>query len=161
MFEPVSHPILNSVNPKEVAKFLKERQPYEDEIAEKQKEVPTMTVASFNVSVDRTLLDTMFFVGKFDGIAPDATVVDDLSSDNIRQFIKGFVTHDANVEVNPTLIQQALTEVRVDMEIPEPEARMLQFITDVFSCLEGIGYGDFKVNNPEKTTKLIQSLVYP
>ena len=59
LFAPVQHPVLRSVDPKRVSEFLRERERYVDEVEEKRKQVPTMSVASYKVSVDRSLLKTM------------------------------------------------------------------------------------------------------
>ena len=124
IFQLVSRPVLWSVDPQKVAKFLKERQSYEDEVKEKQKKVPSMTVASYKVSIDCILLKSMHFVGKFDEIAPSKGD-NDLTSEDIEKFIRQIFATRTGVQVNPTVIQEALRSVRVPMSITEPEARML------------------------------------
>lgn len=108
ILQPVSYPVLRSVEPQKVAQFLKERLRYEDEVAEKKKEVPSMTIASYKVSIDRTLLDNMHFMGRFDKIVPNKTATD-LTSEDIETFIKQIVAHHDGVDVNPTVIQEACT----------------------------------------------------
>lgn len=73
--QPVSHPVLRSVDPQKVAQFLKERQRYEDEVAEKLKDVPSMMAASYKVSIDRAFLESLQFIGFFENIAPNKTTI--------------------------------------------------------------------------------------
>ena len=73
LFQPISHPILYSVDPIKVAKFIRDRERYEIEVNENAKEVDGLTVSSYRASVDPGLLRRMHFLGKFKKIAPNVT----------------------------------------------------------------------------------------
>lgn len=47
------------------------------------------------------------------------------------------------------------------MHILDPEARILEYVDDIFGHLDGIGYYTFRDHNPGKTLKLIQEMIYP
>lgn len=158
VFETLGHPVLRSVDPKKIAKFLRERKRYEIEVQEKAKEVPSMKAASYDVPTDQALLENMFFCA-FDEIAPDKDF-DNLTSGDIEKFIKGIVKHDKDEEM-PTVIEAAVKGLRMPMDIEDSTARMLEFINDAFKRLEGVGYSDFKDTNPKKTIKLMHEKVYP
>ena len=68
IFTPITNPVLTSIDPEKISKIFEERKRYEDAVTEKEKEVPAMTLASYNVSIDRTFLENMFFIGEFDTI---------------------------------------------------------------------------------------------
>lgn len=160
VFETLSHPVLKSVDPKKVSAFLRERKRYELEVGERQKEVPTMTVASFRVSVDRMLLENMHSVGALDDIAPEKTF-EDLSEDDIEMYVKSIVTHDKNEDIDPSVIERAVATVKVKMSIEDPTARMLEFTNDFFNRLDEVGYSSFRTSNPKKTIQLMQERLHP
>lgn len=61
VFAPVSHPILESIDPMEISKFLKARRLYVGKVKEKKKKEPAMTnSASFKLSIDMKLLKIYF-----------------------------------------------------------------------------------------------------
>lgn len=160
LFEPIAHPVLRSFDPARVSKFLKEYARYRAEVQERQKEVPSMSVASFKVCIERSRLDHMHFIGKFDDIAP-GKAVDELTSDHIETFIRSIVTHEEGKEINPRVLEKALKGIQMPMEIADPGARVMEFVSDFFERLDAVGYGDFKVKNPKKTVKLLQERLYP
>lgn len=102
----------------------------------------------------------MHFIGRFESIASGVSV-EGLTSEHIEKFIRSIVTHEKDKEINPALIEKAIKDIRMPMRMADPEARILEFVTDFFSRLEGVGYGDFKDENQEKTIKLLQERLYP
>lgn len=160
MFATINHPVLSSIDPKDISKFLKDREKYEDEIEEKRNESPSIQAASYKVSIDRTLLNNMHFLGKFKDIAPGVTVKD-LSSNRVEALLRGMVSRSRTDDVDPGTIHASLNGLKMKMTIRSAEARILDFLNNCFSRLEGVGYGDFKKNNPRKTIKLIQEKLYP
>ncbi len=140
--------MLRSMDPVKVAAFLKERELYEIEVGEKRKEIPTLTVAPYTVSVDRTLLKNMCFLRRFENIAPGLTY-DKLTSNHIRTFIENIVKKDVT-NFDHNIVEKALSGLRMTMHIFDPEARVLHFVNDFFERLDGIGYGTFKEKNPKK-----------
>ncbi len=79
--------MLRSVDPVQVAKFLKERERYELEIMSKQADVPNLKRLLYTAIVDRTLLKSLFFMGKFDHIAQEAKSVSNLTDDHIKLYV--------------------------------------------------------------------------
>lgn len=159
-FAPVQNPILRSVDPLKVSKFFREWERYGEEVMEKRKEVPSMSLASFKVSVDRGLLKTLHGLGRLKSVAPDVAF-DDLTSDKIKIFLKTLINKGDDESVNPSVIKDALKGLQMPTHISDPEARALEFVHDLFQRLESVGYGSFKDRNPEKTIKLIQCHLYP
>lgn len=143
-----------------VTKFLRERQRYEIEVEEKRKEVPTMSLASYKVSIELSLLSTMFNLGEFDDIAPTVEDVTDLTSEHIKEFIKSLVIEETT-DFDPHVIEEALVNLKVPMRITNAEARMRQFVAEFFRRLESVGCASIQKSNPKKTIKLIQERLYP
>ena len=160
VFTPISAPILRSVDPSQVAKFLKERERYELEIESKQGEIPSLKVLPYKASVDHELLDNLVFMGKFESIVPDAEV-DDLTDDHVESFVTSIVEKDDDVMYDPATIDKALRKLRIPMHISDPEARITQYCAEFFNRLNGVGYGKFRSENPEQTIKLLMQFVYP
>lgn len=71
LFTPLTHPILTSVDPVPISKFIRERERYERQVQEKKAELQTLKAASYKVSIDADLLQTLVFLGEFEKIAPD------------------------------------------------------------------------------------------
>lgn len=100
--------MLRSIDPVNVARFLKECERYEIEIAAKQVEVPTLKVLLYTASVDRTLIKSLFYMGKFDDIAPDVATVKDLTTDHIETYVRSLISRSDTTIVDPTIIESAL-----------------------------------------------------
>ena len=133
LFKPVSHPVLKSVDPVQVSLFLKAREQYEQDVSEKQKELPTLTLAPYTSCIDRTLLKHMVLLGEFDKIAPDKTAAQ-LESANIKKFIEGLVKKPES-GYDPQCIDRALKGFRMPMHIADPSARVLHFASGFFERL--------------------------
>lgn len=73
LFTPVSAPIFRSVDPIEVARFLKERERYELEIKAKAAELPSLKAVTYTASIDRSLLKSLVYMGDLEPFAPGAT----------------------------------------------------------------------------------------
>ena len=159
VFAPLTHPVLKSVDPVAVSQFVREREWYERQVAEKKAELPTLTAASYNVSIDSELLQTMVFLGKFDDIAPDVEAAD-LTSDHVKTFIDGLVKASTS-DFDPKVVDNVLKGIRVQMSIADPEARMLHYVNDFFKRLNSVGYGAFKKENPKKTVELLCKNLFP
>lgn len=122
VFAPITHPVLKSVDPVAVSAFLKDRKRYERQVEERQGELPSLKPASFAVSIDPGLLETMVFLGEFDDIAPD-TEPGDLTSEEIEKFIQSLVK-SSRTGFDPNVIEGALRGLRVPARISDPKARM-------------------------------------
>lgn len=74
LFSTIHSPVLQSVDPVQVAAFLKERERYSLEVEAKQAQVPGVEVSPSTASIDRTLLRNLLFMGKFDLVQPELTI---------------------------------------------------------------------------------------
>ncbi len=119
-----------------------------------------MEVASLRVSVDYCLLENMHVMGRFDSIAPEVDV-EELTEDHIKAFLESITRRTEQDGYNPVVIENALKGVRMPLNIEDPEAREFEFMHNIFSRLEGVGYGDFKKENPKVMIQLIQERLYP
>ena len=161
LFTPISAPILRSVDPVEIARFIKERDRYEVEIESKQGELPNLKPLPYQASIDRSLLKNLLFMGDFEEFAPDAETVEEISNDQIKSFIESKVSFDDEEEANPQVILNALKGLRMPMHITNPKARVSQYCNEFLERLDAVGYGAFKTKNPKKTIELLASKVYP
>lgn len=159
LFAPITAPVLRSVDPQQVAKFLKERERYELEVEAKQAEVPALTLVPYTASIDRTLLKHLVFMGAFDEIQENATV-ETLSDVHIKTYIDSLVTTSED-EVDPSRIREALKGLKFPVKIASPSARIMTYCADVFERLDAVGYGDFKTNNPKHMIKLLLEGIRP
>lgn len=64
LFTPISAPILHSVDPVQVSRFLIAREMYAIEISSKQAEMPSLKELPYTASIDRSLLKSLFYMGE-------------------------------------------------------------------------------------------------
>jgi len=159
VFAPISHPVLKSIDPEKVAHFLREREKYENEITEKKKENPSLTKASYKLSVEPKLLRNMHFLGELEAVAP-GKALNSLTATDIMKWVKTLVVEEST-DFDRTVIERALKGLRVNMKIGNAKARMLEYSCDMFNRLESVGYGAFKEKNPKMTVKLLTKYLYP
>lgn len=143
LFEPISYPVLRSLELKKVSVFYGRTCATKTRLKKNAKEMLSMTVASFKVCIERSRLENMHFLGKFEDIAPE-TNVGNLTSDHIEKFTRSIVSHENDTSVDPTVIEEALKGIKVPMSNLDPQARMMEFVNDFFERLGSVGYGDFK-----------------
>lgn len=153
--------MLRTIDPVNVARFLKERERYEIEIAAKQVEVPTLKVLPYTASVDRTLLKSLFYMGKFDDIAPDIATVKDLTTDHIETYVRSLISRSDTTIVDPTIIESALCGFAMPTMILDADARITTYCADFFERLESVVCGLFPENNPKKSVQLPCSRLEP
>lgn len=65
LFTTIPAPIFNSIDPVQVAKFFKERERYELEVAYKHSEMPSLQLTLYTANIDRSLLKYLVFMGSF------------------------------------------------------------------------------------------------
>lgn len=159
LFAPKSHSVLTSIDPVKVSFFVKERERYELEIEQKKTKLPTLTVAPFTASIDRTLLKQLVFLGEFDEIALNKSA-EELSFKEIKQFVDGIV-RKLSSGFDPQCIEKALKGLQMPMHIADPHARVLHFASCFFEQLKQIGYGEFCTENHEKRTDLLCERLLP
>eukprot|EP00171_Calliarthron_tuberculosum_P019612 IDg19612t1 len=142
VFAPISVPVLRSVDPTVVVKFLKEPLPY-------------------TASIDRTLLKSLFYMGKFDNIAEEAVTVNDLTDENVQAYINSLVRRSENGFVDHVAIETVLADFVMPMKIAGSDSRITTYCSKFFEHLESIGCGDFRDQNSKKTVRLLMSRIQP
>lgn len=110
MFTPISPPVLRSIDPVDVAVFLKERERYEIEVESKSTEIPTMKAAPYTASIDRTLLKNLIYMGKLHSISPNATI-ETISNEQLKEYIYSLVKRCSET-FDPSLIEHCLEGLR-------------------------------------------------
>lgn len=70
-----------------------------------QADVPSLRTLPYTASIDRTLLKSIFYMGKFDTVAPNATSVEDLTKMEIKTYVKFLVTRIESTPFHPILIE--------------------------------------------------------
>lgn len=99
--------MLRSVDPIQVARFLKKRERYDLEIISKQTEVPSLKVLPYIVSIDRSLLKNLSFLGQFDTIAAEAESDWDLTDSNIKTYVEAHVAGSESEGTDRNVIEGA------------------------------------------------------
>lgn len=161
VFAPIAAPVLRAVDPLKVACFLKERERYELEIEDKKAEVPSLKTLPFTASIDRTLLKSLFRMGEFDEIAPNAVTVKDLTDAHIKTYVESLVKSAGSEAPHPSVIKAALVGFSMSTKIMDPKARIKTYCADFFERLDSIGCSDFPEENPKKAVRLLASRLEP
>lgn len=160
VFEMLAYPFFRSLDPKKVAKFLRERKRFEVEVEERRKENLRMLVALYTVSFDTSLLENLHTIGALDDVLPDKQL-EVITSKDIEKYVHSLVEHKEGNTVNLQVIENALKGNKLNMSIENRDARMLEYIKYVFVRLEGAGYDYFKTVNPREKISILQKRVYP
>lgn len=120
VFSPITHPVLSSVDTVVVSTFAHDHERYERLVEQKKTELPSTTAAPYTASIDMDLLETMFFLGKIDTIAPDMDP-EDLPDDHIKAFITSIVKATSS-GFDPKVIKGTLKGLRVLTSIADAES---------------------------------------
>lgn len=159
IFTPITAPVLRSVDPVRVALFLKERERYELEVQAKSVEIPSLKPVALTASIDRSLLRSLIYMGELEGVAPGVsakTVTDEQLSDYILSLVRR-----SDGEYDPTVLGNALEGLRFPVDICDARARITSYCAIFFERLEGVGYDDFREDNPKQTINLLLQKVQP
>lgn len=151
---------MESLDPTDAVKFVRAREIYETEIAERERDGTPIQSASYRVSVDSTLLRSVYAVGYFDEIAPDG-YVDELTDDEIRTLIETLSKSVEEDEPNSSTIEEALKSLRTKMTIVNPDARIFQLALNVDMLMADVGFGKFRENNQKKAIELLTDHIHP
>jgi len=157
VFAPINHPILSSMDPSDMIIFMQKRTAYELQISEKKREIPSLTAASYVVSIEPQLLKSMHFMGEFDEVAPNVAL-EQLTSEQIKSYISKIVSIDNSKEPDSQVIEKALIGLKTPMHIADHKARIKQLIADYLQRMESIGYSNFKNTNKKMTIKHIKQI---
>lgn len=90
LFTPISQPVLRTIYPPKVAKFLKDREGYEVEVTVKKRDVPTLTIVPLTRIIDQSLLKSLIYMREFTEIAHEAPL-ETISSAEVMTYIKSLV----------------------------------------------------------------------
>lgn len=160
-FAPIPALVLGSIEPIQVMCFLKERESYELEINAKQEEVPSFRALPCTASIDRALLKTLFFMGKFDDIADGASATKGLTDDRIKSYVDYIVYRSSSAYIDPTVIEEALEGFSMPMHIAGSDARITHYCAEFFERLESVRFGNFRDRNQKKAVNILVSLLQP
>ena len=161
IFAPISAPVLRSVDPVRVASFLKERERYELEITAKQTEIPSLKTVPYTASIDRTLLKSLFYMGKFYLVAPNAASANELTDEQLKAYIESLVNRPDSASVDPAVIESALSGLTMPMKIHDADARITTYCADFFERLDSVGCSSFPEDNPKKSIRLLCAHLEP
>ena len=160
VFEPLRHPVLKSMDPVEAVKFMRERELYEIELADKDVDGKQVEPASYKVSVDPLLLRSSYAMGAFDEIAPDVGL-GELDESHIKRFIQAIAQAGFEKAPDSSLIENTMKGLKTNMKITNPRNRMFQLALDYDKRMSSIGFETFREKNPKKAIKQIIGAVYP
>lgn len=160
IFTLENHSILTSLDPSAMIKFIEKRAEYELQIKEKKKEIPTLIAASYKVSIEPRLLNSMQFMEEFDKIAPE-TPLETITSAHIKTYITNIVSIDNSNEPDSQVIEKALLGLKNPMNIAGHKARIKQLVADYFNRMDNIGYSNFRNTNKKMTIKHLVSALHP
>ena len=146
--------------PVQVAKFLKERKRYEHEILSKQEDLQTLKALPYTASIDRTVLKSLFFMGKFDNITKVVQSASSLNDEHIKTYVRSLFS-PTDKTVDDVRIEKVLADFPMPMEIADANSRIPIYCADFFESLESIGCRAFREQNPKKTVRLLMSRVRP
>ena len=161
VFESVSHPTLETLDPADAVRFIRERELYEAELAERAAtEGHEIAPASYRISLDPIFLRSVYAMGCFDPIAPE-TSVNNLSEAHIKTFIASIAKSAAEEEPNGAMIESALKGLRTKMSIRNPRARIFQLALEFDTRMADNGYESFREKNPKKAIELLVGSLHP
>lgn len=140
---------------------MKEPERYEIEVEFKQTEVPSLKPLVYKASIDRTLLKSLFYIGDFDTLAPDAGSAKDLTKNHIETYIRSIVSRSDDAALDPTIIKSGLSGFAMPRNILDAKARITTYCADFFERLESVGCSSFPEDNPKKTVRLLCSRLQP
>ncbi len=121
--------------------------------------MPSLSKASYKLSVDQGLLRRMHFLGELEEVAPGKEL-SKLTATDIEKWVKSLVVREDS-SFDPAIVDRALKGIKVPMKIANPKARMLEYCNDMFARLESVGYDTFKEENPKMMVKLLQKHLFP
>lgn len=104
---------------------MRARERYQEQIKEKQKQMPNLRAETYKVCMEKDLLESMVLFCELDHIAKDVTA-ENFTSSHINAYLERILEQN-QTSPNSTAIQKALKGIRVDMSITQPSARMLQY----------------------------------
>lgn len=167
MFQPaavvnnIRHPVLDTLDPKGVIKFLHLREEYEDKIEALQtSSSAVIQFAPWKISVKRNILKTLYTLGKFSTIAPGISY-SGLNSDHIREVILGIADKSEKKSLDSTKLERIAKSLRVNMKIEDPEARIQMLVAEFSEKLINDGMPYFIDSEPKAAIRMLSNALYP
>ena len=160
LFTPISHPVLTSLDPRHIISFLEKRESYLLEVEEKNKEGGNITPASYKVSVKPVILRSMYLLGHFKDVAPGKEFKD-IAANDIEAAITKLVGKINEKRISTSTLSAAMSKLRTDMTIEEPEARIDMLVVDFIQALSSLGAEEFTKDNPKASIKYIVEALHP
>jgi len=149
--ETLEAPLLSGLSVEDFVRFKKDREKYELEVQEKNKEDGVeITPAGYITSVDRTLLKVLFKRGYI-----VANSFEDITDDDIRECI-GRKSVRPEDDLDLSAVESCIRHVYIKMNVPGAENRIDTLVWDYLKVLEDSGFEDF----PEKCPKLAIGHIY-
>lgn len=161
LFTHISFPVLCSTDPKEVARFLNERERYVVEVETEQAGILSLHVSPFIASVDRAMLRSALMLGKLNEIAPGGADIMGLTNDHIESYVKNLVRQENGAQINRRAIQRSLDGWTMRSSIAGPEARVFTVCSVFVERLPAIGYGDFINSNTKRSERMLTNKLEP
>ena len=105
--------------------FPQERERYELEILSKQAGLPNLKALPYTASIDRTLLKSLFFMGKFDNIAKGVVSASSLTDEHMKTYVQSLVSR-TDKTIDHVAIEKVLADLAMPMEIADAGARSIR-----------------------------------
>ncbi len=118
---------------------MKKRERYELERFSKPADMPNLKAVPYTASVDRNLLKSLFFMGKFDNIGEEAESVSNLTDGHIKLYVESLVKRADKGSVVHATIENVLADFSIPMKIADADARITTYCADFFERLESSG----------------------
>lgn len=149
-------PKLKGISTKNFITFLRLREAYERDVDEKNKEPGVqLTPTSYKASVDRTQLKTFITAGWV-----KADKLEDITEEQIKECIKKRAVREAS-GAELSRIEAAISNVRINMKITEPEDRIWNLALHYETVLENAGYTDLPEKKPTTAITHILKRIKP
>lgn len=95
----------------------------------------------------------------FNAIDPEKTS-GTLTSKRIKKYFS-LTVQNKNLTHDPRRICEAIEGLKIPCNNPVPAACIMTYCADAFEHLDMVGYGDFKLESPKHTIKLISDRLKP
>lgn len=162
LFTPIYAPTLSSIDQVNVSNFVKEIEHSELEIESKQAYITkTLKPLPYTTSIDRKILCSMVFIGKFEEVVKDITDVTKIANEHVKKYIKNITKRVGKKKIDPEAIKKAVGNLTMPRRITDAEAHVTSFCADFVYWLKSIMRADFPTINLMKSVRLLLVRVQP
>lgn len=150
---------VRTVDPIEVARFLRKRERYELEIQEKAAKLPSLKAVEFRASFGRSLLKRLVYIDDLEPFAIGLTTKN-FTEAQLEAYLRSLVSgRDANYD--PSEIGRALDKLRFPIDIANAHAQITAYCAHDFELLDAVRYEEFRKENPKQIIHLRLQRVQP